>query len=238
MALLEVSDLSVSYGAIRAVQSISLTVGEGEIVALVGPNGAGKSSTLAGIVGLVPATGAVRFGGMDILGLPTELVVRGGLTLCPEGRRVFRGLTVLENLRLGALAARDDGARTRGIARAFTLFPALAQRRDQTAGTLSGGEQQMLAMARALMSAPKLLLLDEPSLGLAPQIAERILDTVVQLRGMGHAILMVEQNVEAALDIADRAYVMLNGTIAQSGCAHDLARSDTLREMMFGGATS
>lgn len=236
MALLDVKDLKVHYGAVEAVRGIDLTVEEGEVVALLGANGAGKSSTLNAIVGLVPKHGgSIRFADEDIGGLATEFLVRLGVTLTPEGRRVFGTLTVEENLTLGGLPlGRAQEERRRNFDRMFELFPILAERRSQLAGTLSGGQQQMLAIARSLMMSPKLLLLDEPSLGLAPQIVETIFETITDLRKAGITILLVEQNVAMSLDVVDRGYVMAAGTIATSGTAADLSSSNLVEEAYLG----
>jgi len=233
MTVLEVEGLEVAYGAVVAVRGVDLAVAAGEAVALVGANGAGKSSTLNAVVGLAPATaGRIRFKGDEIRGVPTERLVRRGLTLSPEGRRVFPGLTVEENLVVGGYARRRAAART--AAEMYSLFPILAERRRQLAGTLSGGQQQMLAIARALMSGPELLLLDEPSLGLAPQIVEQIFDLVATLRGRGVTMLLVEQNVAMALDVVDRAYVMAQGRIVGSGTAAELRASDLVAAAYLG----
>lgn len=236
MALLDVKDLKVHYGAVEAVRGIDLTVEEGEVVALLGANGAGKSSTLNAIVGLVPKhAGSIRFADEDIGGLATEFLVRLGVTLTPEGRRVFGTLTVEENLTLGGLPLGNaHEERRRNFDRMLELFPILAERRGQLAGTLSGGQQQMLAIARSLMMSPKLLLLDEPSLGLAPQIVETIFETITDLRKAGITILLVEQNVAMSLDVVDRGYVMAAGTIATSGTAADLSSSNLVEEAYLG----
>lgn len=237
MSLLEVEDLTVAYGPIAAVRGVGLTVAAGEIVAVLGSNGAGKSTTLQAVTGLLPARrGRVVFDGQPVTGRATEQIVRLGMTLVPEGRRIFASMTVEENLRIGAAVRRDgtDAARVRD--EMLTLFPILAARRLQTAGTLSGGEQQMLAIARALMSQPKLLLLDEPSLGLAPQVVESIFDLLVELRRRGLTLLVVEQNVHMALEIADRAYVIAHGEVAMSGTARELLASDAVERAYLGHA--
>ena len=236
MPLLDVTGLHVRYGAVDAVRGIDLKVEEGELVALLGANGVGKSSTLNAIIGLVPvADGAVRFRDEDVSRVPTELLVRRGLTLTPEGRRIFAGLTVEENLSLGAYGRRDAGAVSSSYERMYGLFPVLTERRQQLAGTLSGGEQQMLAIARSLMCEPQLLLLDEPSLGLAPQIVETIFDLIGALRADGITILLVEQNVAMSLDLVDRGYVMTGGTITASGSAEELKSSNLVEQAYLGG---
>ncbi len=236
MALLEVKDLAVNYGLIQAVRGIDLTVEAGEIVALLGANGAGKSTTLKAIVGLVPPVGgAIRFDGKGLDGVRTEEIVSRGVTLVPEGRRVFPSLTVQENLRLGAAARRDRRSWTEGREEVFSLFRILAERQNQLAGTLSGGQQQQLAIARAMMSQPRLLLMDEPSLGLAPQIVDTIFELIERLRQGGQTILLVEQNAAAALDIADRIYVLANGTMAMQGTAAELRASGHIAQAYLGG---
>jgi branched-chain amino acid transport system ATP-binding protein len=234
MALLSLSGLDVRYGAIQAVRSLDLEVAKGEIVALLGANGAGKSTTLKAIVGLVKARGEITVAGSSIAGRDTEEIVRSGLTMVPEGRRVFPTLTVAENLTLGAATRRDPAGADRSRSEVETLFPVLAERADQPAGTLSGGQQQQLAIARALMSEPKLLLLDEPSLGLAPQIVDDIFDLILRLKARGLTILLVEQDAIAALDIADRAYVMANGRIIMSGPAAELRASEQVARAYLG----
>jgi len=233
--LLAVESLSVSYGAVQAVRGASLHVGKGEVVALLGANGAGKSSLLGGVMGLVAQTaGSVRFRGEEILKRPTEAIAASGLTLVFEGRRVFPKLTVQENLMIGTVAGGSRVDRKEKSGEVEALFPILKDRRAQLAGTLSGGEQQMLAIARALMSAPEMILLDEPSLGLAPQVVDEVFAMIGRLNAMGTTILLVEQNVEMGLEIADRAYVMKSGTIVDEGEAGDLARSGRLAEAYVG----
>ncbi len=228
--LLSVRNLCVAYGAVEAVRGIDLEVRRGEIVALLGANGAGKSSTLNGIVGLAPATsGEVRLRSEEIRGLGTERLARRRLTLCPEGRRVFATLDVEENLRLGGYAL-DRKLRPQRLEQMYALFPILAERRRQPAGTLSGGQQQMLAIARALMCDPELLLLDEPSLGLAPQIVEQVFELIAELRRRGVTLLLVEQNVAMSLEIADRGYVMASGRIVAAADAATLRHSDLLAQ--------
>ncbi|PQA52007.1 ABC transporter ATP-binding protein [Amnimonas aquatica] len=235
MNLLEVRDLEVRYGGIQAVRGISLSVGEGELVSLIGANGAGKTSTLGAIGGLLkPAAGSLRYAGEDLLRLPAHERVARGLALVPEGRGIFPRLTVLENLQMGAYSRRDrDGIRA-DLERMLALFPRLAERRLQLAGTLSGGEQQMLAIARALMSRPRLLLLDEPSMGLAPILVEQIFAIIRQIVFEGVALLLVEQNARQALEIASRAYVMESGGITLSGSAAELAADPRVRAAYLG----
>ncbi len=235
MPLLEVESLAVGYGPIKAVRNVGVTVEAGEIVTVLGANGAGKSTSLQAIVGLLPIQqGRVRFDGHDITGESTERIVRRGLTLTPEGRRIFAPLTVEENLRIGA-ATQGKGADIAALwDQMMELFPILASRRKQLAGTLSGGEQQQLAIARSLMSKPKLLLLDEPSLGLAPIVVELIFDLIKRLRGLGITILVVEQNVHQALDIADRGYVVSGGSVVLSGTAAELKTSPDVQKAYMG----
>lgn len=237
MALLSVNQLQVRYGAVEAVRGIDFAAQEGEIVALLGANGAGKSSTMNAVVGLVPAAaGSIGFEGRDITRMPPEQLVRQGLTLVPEGRRVFAHLSVEENLRMGAYSVRDTGAVARGYERVYELFPILRDRRTQFAGTLSGGQQQMLAIGRALMSDPRLLLLDEPSLGLAPLIVEQVFSLIARLRDQGVTIILVEQNVAMSLDIADRAYVMAQGRVVTHGPVAELRRSGVIEDAYMGAA--
>jgi len=235
--MLEVNDLSVSYGTIRAVRGISLSVGKGELVSLLGANGAGKSSTIKCIAGALKASGgAITLEGRNITNDSPEQVVRAGLATVPETRDVFPDLTVAENLMLGAYIHRRDGAGNReNLERLHDLFPRLAERRTQAAGTLSGGEQQMLVIARALMSRPTVLLLDEPSLGLAPAIVERIFKMIETLKQSGLTILLVEQNVNQALAVADRVYVMRLGAIVASGTADENRSTSDLSAHYLGG---
>ncbi|HTF15580.1 MAG TPA: ABC transporter ATP-binding protein [Burkholderiales bacterium] len=238
MSLLEVRGLEVRYGGIRAVKGIDLEIGAGEMVCLIGANGAGKSSTLRAISGLVPtAPGAVRFGGSDLAGAPAFRRARAGLVMVPEGRGVFAQLTVEENLAMGAYL-RADREIASDRARVFGLFPQLRERRDQTAGTLSGGEQQMLAIGRALMSRPKLLALDEPSMGLAPIVAKKIFEVIRDINRAGVTVLLVEQNARAALALAARAYVMESGMITLSGEARALLADSRVREAYLGEAAA
>ncbi|AFO88832.1 ABC transporter ATP-binding protein [Phaeobacter inhibens] len=236
-SLLSVQSLSISYGPIEAVRGIDFDIKEGEIVAFLGANGAGKSSTLNALVGLVPVTsGKVSFKGQDITDWPPESLAPAGMTLSPEGRRVFGALSVAENLRMGAFSIKDKAAIEAAWDRVYSLFPILHERRDQFAGTLSGGQQQMLAVGRALMSSPKLLLLDEPSLGLAPKIIGQVFDLISLLRDQGVTLAVVEQNVSMALEVADRGYVLASGEIVASGAASELARSDALKSAYLGVA--
>ncbi|HFD16424.1 MAG TPA: ABC transporter ATP-binding protein [Rhodospirillales bacterium] len=234
---LAVEGLEVRYGSIRAVRGVDIEVGDGEVVALLGANGAGKSSTLLAIAGAIrPYAGRVRLDGRDVTGATPERMVRAGVAMVPETRDVFPDLTVEENLRLGAYVRRHDRAGVEADRAAmFALFPRLAERAEQTAGTLSGGEQQMLVIARAMMSRPRLLLLDEPSLGLAPTIVEQIFEMIAKLAATGLSILLVEQNVGKALAVADRAYVMRLGRIAAAGPARELAEAADLKEHYLGG---
>jgi len=233
MKLLEIRGLEVRYGGIRAVRGIDLEVGKGELVCLIGANGAGKSSTLRAVAGLVAAAGAIRFGGTELAGVPAFRRARSGLVMVPEGRGVFSRLTVEENLAMGAYSRADAGvASDRG--RVLELFPRLAERRTQIAGTLSGGEQQMLAIGRALMSRPTLLALDEPSMGLAPIAARLILEVIRDINRDGVTVLLVEQNAQGALALAHRAYVMESGEITISGEARALLADPRVREAYLG----
>lgn len=234
--MLEIVSLELRYGAIRAVKDVSFTVGKGELVALLGANGAGKSSTLRAIAGAhKAASGAIRLNGEDVTNFSPERMVRNGVAMVPETRDVFPDLTIAENLRLGAFTRRADCAGVEeDTARMFRLFPILSERAAQAAGTLSGGEQQMLVVARALMSRPRLLLLDEPSLGLAPTIVGRIFDMLAELKESGLTMLLVEQNVSMALGVADRAYVMRLGEIAAEGTAAEIAAASDLKALYLG----
>jgi branched-chain amino acid transport system ATP-binding protein len=234
MNLLEVRGLEVHYGGIAAVKGIDLEVGEGEMVCLIGANGAGKSSTLRALSGLLPAVpGVVKFRGRDLAGMPAFQRARSGLIMVPEGRGIFAQLTVEENLSMGAYP-RADGEVGSDRVRVFDLFPHLAGRRSQVAGTLSGGEQQMLAIGRALMSRPTLLALDEPSMGLAPIVAARIFEVIRDINREGVTVLLVEQNARAALALAGRAYVMESGTVTLSGDARALLADSRVREAYLG----
>ncbi|MBW2410156.1 MAG: ABC transporter ATP-binding protein [Deltaproteobacteria bacterium] len=233
--MLKVENISVSYGPIRAIRDIQLSISGGEIVALLGPNGAGKSTTLKALMGMHPVTsGRVMFEDQIINGLATEQIVRLGMTLTPEGRKVFAGLTIDENLRLGSAARKDRAGVAQTRSEVLGLFPILQERLNQFAGTLSGGEQQQLAIARSLMSAPRLLLLDEPSLGLAPQIVDQIFELISDLRQRGLTILLVEQNAEMALEIADRGYIYANGNIELTGTSTELRASDEVANTYLG----
>jgi branched-chain amino acid transport system ATP-binding protein len=233
--MLSVEALNIRYGEVEAVRRVDLSVERGEIVALVGANGAGKSSTLGAIAGLIASTaGTVRFDGGDITGLATETIARRGISLVPEGRRIFASLTVADNLRLGGaahLSPADAKAREEQM---LELFPILRRYHRTKGGNLSGGEQQMLAIARALMAKPRLILLDEPSLGLAPQMVDTVFDLIAELRKGGLTILLVEQNVALALEIADRAVVLANGEVVLAGSANELATSDLVRQAYLG----
>lgn len=236
MAMLEVKDINVYYGAIHAIKGISLSVEEGEIVTLIGANGAGKSTTLRTISGLLkPKTGEINFLGKNIAGVPAHKIVREGISQVPEGRRIFAEMTVLENLELGAFTRSDKDEIQNDFKMVFGRFPRLEERKSQLAGTLSGGEQQMLAMGRALMSRPKLLLLDEPSMGLAPLLIREIFNIIADINRTGTTILLVEQNANMALSIANRAYVLETGRITISGDAKELAASEDIRKAYLGG---
>ncbi|NDZ82785.1 MULTISPECIES: ABC transporter ATP-binding protein [unclassified Streptomyces] len=234
-ALLEVQDLRVAYGKIEAVKGISFSVGAGQVVTLIGTNGAGKTTTLRTLSGLIkPAGGTVTFDGKPLAGIPAHKVVALGLAHSPEGRHIFPRLSIFENLQLGAFLRDDKDGIEKDIQRAYDLFPILGERRKQAAGTLSGGEQQMLAMGRALMSQPKLLMLDEPSMGLSPIMMQKIMETIVELKSQGMTILLVEQNAQAALSLADHGYVMEIGRISLSGTGHDLLHDESVRKAYLG----
>ena len=233
--ILKADNLNVYYGAIHAIKDVSFEVNEGEIVTLIGANGAGKSTTLNTVAGLLrPKSGMITFDGRNMLSVPASKTVKLGMALCPEGRRIFQQMTVLENLQMGGFS-RPNTEIDASIADVFQRFPRLKEREKQIAGTLSGGEQQMLAMGRALMSKPKLLMLDEPSMGLAPILVEQIFDIIKELHESGVTILLVEQNARMALSIADRAYVLSTGTISMSGSAQDLLNDDSVRAAYLGG---
>jgi branched-chain amino acid transport system ATP-binding protein len=233
-ALLEVEGVHTFYGNIEALKGISLTVEAGEVVTLIGSNGAGKSTTLRSISGLTPPrSGSIRFRGHDISVTPPQEIVRLGISHAPEGRRCFARMTALENLELGAFLRRDEAIRD-DLARVFDLFPRLEERRKQKAGTMSGGEQQMLAIGRALMASPDLLLLDEPSMGLAPILVERIYETIAEISRQGTTILLVEQNANFALEVSDRGYVLETGTIAFTDQADALRENSDVRKAYLG----
>ncbi len=233
--MLRVENLSVNYGAIKALKKVSFEVKQGEIVALIGGNGAGKTTTLNSISGILPIhEGKILFGDKDLTRIPPHEIVKLGICQVPEGRRVFANMSVLENLEMGGYSISDKKAVSEGIERAFTLFPRLKERMKQLAKTLSGGEQQMLAMGRALMSSPKLLLLDEPSMGLAPMLVEKIFEIVVEINRQGTTIMLVEQNANMALSIANRAYVLETGEVVLSGIAADLAQDPEVRKAYLG----
>ena len=234
LPLLKVNDLHVYYGAIHAVKGISLEVHEGEIVTLIGANGAGKSTTLNTIAGLLkPRQGSIVLGGIPVDGTSASKMVFKGMSLCPEGRRIFQQMTVRENLEMGAYSRPNDEIEA-SLEDVFKRFPRLKEREKQIGGTLSGGEQQMLAMARALMSKPKLMMLDEPSMGLAPILVDQIFDIIKELHESGVTILLVEQNAQMALSVADRAYVLETGRIAMSGNAADLLQNDAVQKAYLG----
>ena len=234
--MLRVEDINVYYGAIHAIKGISLDVPDGEIVALIGSNGAGKSTTLRTISGLMrPKKGRIMYDGEDITGVPAHKIVGKGLCQVPEGRHVFANMTVLENLELGAYLRNDKDGIAKDMEAVFEKFPRLLERKNQIAGTLSGGEQQMLAMARALMSRPKLLLLDEPSMGLAPLLVKEIFNIIKEINASGTTVLLVEQNANMALSIADKAYVLETGRITLSGTSAELASSEEVRKAYLGG---
>ncbi len=235
-AMLEVKNLHVAYGAIKAIQGVNLTVRKGQIVTLIGANGAGKTTTLRAISGMVrPSSGTITLDGRPIGGMPSHQMVRMGMAHAPEGRGIFANLTVAENLELGAYIRRDKAGVAEDREKALTLFPRVRERLKQNAGTLSGGEQQMLAIARALMARPSLLLLDEPSLGLAPQIVQTIFKIIRDINSTGTTILLVEQNAHMALRVAHHAYVLEVGSITMEGPAAELAASDEVRKAYLGG---
>ncbi|MEO8345178.1 MAG: ABC transporter ATP-binding protein [Betaproteobacteria bacterium] len=235
--LLELKQLEVAYGGIQAVKGIDLEVGEGELVCLIGANGAGKTTTLKGICGLLPVkAGTIFYGGSNITGKPAFKLVRRGLAMVPEGRGVFGALTIEENLAMGAYIRNDKDAIKADIERVYHLFPRLKERRRQTAGTMSGGEQQMLAMGRAMMSRPKLLLLDEPSMGLAPLMVQKVFETIVTISGEGVTILLIEQNAKLALEVSKRGYVMESGEVILSGDASSLLHDPKVRAAYLGEA--
>jgi branched-chain amino acid transport system ATP-binding protein len=234
--MLEISRLDVYYGVIRALHEISLRVGKGEIVTLIGANGAGKSTTLLTLSGLLtPLSGSIIYEGSDITYAPAHRRVEMGIVQVPEGRRVFANMSVSENLELGAYTRKDKAGVRQDLERVFALFPILAERRKQAAGTLSGGQQQMLAIGRALMGRPRLLLMDEPSLGLAPLLVKEIFQTIAEIRSQGVTVLLVEQNAHMALSLADRAYVLETGRITLSGPAKELLANEEVKKAYLGG---
>ena len=234
MSLLKVDDIHVYYGAIHAIKGVSFEVNEGEIVTLIGANGAGKSTTLNTVAGLLkPRSGLITFDGKSLNAVPAAKTVSLGMALCPEGRRIFQQMTVKENLEMGGYT-RPPKEIPDSIDEMFQRFPRLKEREKQIAGTLSGGEQQMLAIARAMMSKPRLLMLDEPSMGLAPILVEQIFDIIKELHAAGVTILLIEQNAQAALSVADRAYVMETGNITMSGVADELLHNDDVRKAYLG----
>lgn len=236
MSLLSVNDLQVYYGSIHAIKGISFEVNEGEIVTLLGANGAGKTTTMQSIMGLIhPKSGTVTYDGKNITGMPAYKIVKMGMTQVPEGRRIFAELTVYENLLMGAYIESDKAKIKRDIDEIYTIFPRLGERKNQVAGTLSGGEQQMLAMGRAMMSHPRLLMLDEPSMGLSPLLVDQVFDIIKHFHQIGTTILLVEQNASKSLSISDRAYVLENGAIAYSGTGKELAESDDIKKAYLGG---
>lgn len=235
MSMLEIENLEVYYGAINAIKGISFSVEQGEIIALIGANGAGKTTTLHTITGLVPAKhGSVKLNGTDITKVPAHKIVSMGMAHVPEGRRVFAQLTVYENLMLGAYTRKDKAEIADTLERVYERFPRLKERRKQTAGTLSGGEQQMLAMGRALMSKPSIILMDEPSMGLSPLYVSEIFDIITEINKSGTTVLLVEQNAKKALSIANRAYVLETGTIALSGDAKELMDNEQVKKAYLG----
>ncbi|MEU9043723.1 MULTISPECIES: ABC transporter ATP-binding protein [unclassified Kitasatospora] len=234
-ALLEVEDLRVAYGKIEAVKGISFTVEQGEVTTLIGTNGAGKTTTLRTLSGLLkPTAGRITFDGQDLSTVPAHKIVALGLAHSPEGRHIFPRMTIEENLLLGAFLRTDTAGIAADVERAYSLFPILGERRKQAAGTLSGGEQQMLAMGRALMSQPKLLMLDEPSMGLSPLMMQKIMATIIELKSSGTTILLVEQNAQAALSLSDQGYVMETGRIVLSGTGADLLHDESVRKAYLG----
>ena len=236
MALLEVDDISVHYGRIQAIEGISIHVEEGEVVSLIGANGAGKTTTMRAIAGLLSlSAGSVKFGGEDIGRLQGHQRVARGISLVPEGRGIFPAMTVMENLDMGAYARDRKSGIAEDLERVFDLFPRLLERKDQSGGTLSGGEQQMLAIGRALMARPTLLLLDEPSMGLAPMFIRQIFTIIGQVRDQGTTVLLVEQNANQALNLAGRAYVLETGQITKSGTGDELLADASIREAYLGG---
>ena len=235
MAMLDVKDLNVYYGKIHAIKNISLTVEEGELVSLIGANGAGKTSLLTAIMGQIPSTGQISFEGQAVHGNGTMEIVRNGMTMVPEGRRVFPRTSVMDNLLLGAYSRKDNENVKGDLNKIFEMLPRLLERKNQLAGTLSGGEQQMLAMGRALMSRPRLLLLDEPSMGLSPRLVDQVFDTIVSINKSGTTIMLVEQNANQALRVAKRGYVIETGEIVLSDDADKLLSNPQVKEAYLGG---
>ena len=235
MAMLEIKDLEVCYGVIRAIKGVSFEVNQGEVIALIGANGAGKTTILHTITGLIPAkSGSILFEGKELTKTPAHKIVSMGMAHVPEGRRVFSQLSVLENLKLGAYTRKDKAEITKSLEMVYERFPRLEERKNQVAGTLSGGEQQMLAMGRALMSNPRIILMDEPSMGLSPLLVSEIFDIIKVISEGGTTVLLVEQNAKKALSIADRAYVLETGNITLSGKASDLINDDSVKKAYLG----
>ena len=235
MAMLEIKDLCVNYGVIKALKGITFEVNEGEVIALIGANGAGKTTTLHTITGLLNArSGSIVLDGKDITKTPAHKIVKMGIAHVPEGRRIFQNLTVLDNIRLGAFTRKDKDGIAQDIEKVYKLFPRLEERKTQIAGTLSGGEQQMLAMGRALMSKPRIVVMDEPSMGLSPILVSEIFDIIQSIRQQGTTVLLVEQNAKKALSIADRAYVLETGKIVLSGKASDLINDGSVKKAYLG----
>lgn len=235
MSFLEIKDLSVYYGMIAALKGISFEVNEGEVIALIGANGAGKTTALHTITGLLPTkTGSIVFDGVDITKVPAHKIVKMGMAHVPEGRRIFQQLSVLDNLKLGAYTRKDTNAIAADLEKIYKRFPRLAERKSQIAGTLSGGEQQMLAMGRALMSKPRIIVMDEPSMGLSPILVSEIFDIIESIRNDGTTVLLVEQNAKKALAIADRAYVLETGKIVLSGAASELINDESVKKAYLG----
>lgn len=235
MAMLEIKDLSVYYGVIQALKGISFEVNEGEVIALIGANGAGKTTTLHTLTGILPAkSGSILFNGVELTKTPAHKIVKMGIAHVPEGRRIFQQLTVLDNLKLGAFTRKDKDGIAEDMEKIYKRFPRLAERKSQIAGTLSGGEQQMLAMGRALMSRPKIVVMDEPSMGLSPILVSEIFDIITSIRKDGTTVLLVEQNAKKALSIADRAYVLETGRITLSGKASDLINDENVKKAYLG----
>lgn len=236
MALLEVKNLDVHYGVIQAIRDVSFEVNEGEIVTLIGANGAGKTTTMQSIMGLIhPSHGEIYYDGQKINGIPSHKIVKLGMTQVPEGRRIFSELTVYENLLMGAYTRKDKDGIEKDFDDIYALFPRLEERKNQIAGTLSGGEQQMLAMGRAIMSRPKLLMLDEPSMGLSPLLVDQVFEIIKRFHENGTTILLVEQNANKSLAISDRAYVLENGRIVLSGTGAELLASEEIKKAYLGG---